>query len=49
VDATDTGATSVNLVEYTDYFVHYQSGNDAVVMMTDQSGTDKVGLALVAY
>jgi hypothetical protein len=29
--------------------VHYQSGNDAVVMITDQSDADKVGLALVAY
>lgn len=49
VDATDSGATSANLAEYTDYFVHYQSGNDAIVIMTDQSGADKVGLALIAY
>ena len=49
VDATDSGATSVNLVEYTDYFLHTQTGNDAIVMITDQSGADKVGLCLVAY
>jgi len=49
VDATTTGAGSVNLVEYTDYFVHYQASTDAIVMMTDQSGADKVGLVLVAY
>jgi len=49
IDATDAGATSANLVEYTDYFIHYQSGNDAVVMITDQSGADNVGLALIAY
>lgn len=49
IDATDGGATSVNLVEYTDYVVHYQSGNDAIVMITDQSGADRVGVVLVAY
>ena len=49
VDATTTGAGSVNLVEYTDYFVHYQASTDAIVMITDQSDADKVGLALVAY
>jgi len=49
IDATDAGADSANLTLYTDYFVHYQSGNDAVVMITDQSDADKVGLALVAY
>lgn len=49
IDATDSGATSANLTMYTDYFVHYQSGNDAIVMITDQSGADKVGLALIAY
>ena len=49
IDATDTGATSTTLTLYTDYFVHYQSGNDAIVILSDQSGADKVGLALVAY
>lgn len=49
IDATDSGATSANLALYTDYFVHYQSGNDAIVAISDQSGADKVGLALIAY
>lgn len=48
IDATSAGATSANLTLYTDYFVHYQTGNDAVVMITDQSGADKVGLVLLA-
>lgn len=49
IDATDAGASCANITEYTDYFVHYQSGDDAIVIITDQSGADKVGLALVAY
>jgi hypothetical protein len=49
VDATDTGSTSSTLTEYTDYFVHYQSGDDAIVFITDQSGADKIGLVLIAY
>jgi len=49
IDATNTSATCANIVEYTDYFVHYQSGNDAIVIISDQSNADKVGLALVAY
>lgn len=49
VTATDASAASANLVLYTDYFVHYQSGSDAVVMMTDQSTANKVGIALIAY
>lgn len=49
VDATSGGATTVDLVEYTDYFVNYQSGNDVIVTITDLSGVDRVGLALVAY
>lgn len=49
IDATDAAASCANIVEYTDYFVHYQSGNDAIVIITDQSDADKVGLALVAY
>ncbi len=34
-------------VEWTDYFVHYETGNDAIVWMTDQSASSAV--ALVAY
>ena len=49
IDATSGGATSVTLTPYVDYFAHYQSGNDAIVMITNQSDTDKVGLVLVAY
>jgi len=49
VDATDAGATTATLVEYTDYFVHYQSGNDAIVIISNQSDADKVGIALIAY
>jgi len=49
IDATSGSASLANITEYTDYFVHYQTGNDAVVMITDQSNADKVGLALVAY
>lgn len=39
---TESGAP---LVEYTDYFTHYQSGNDAVVYITDQSTADIAVLA----
>lgn len=41
---TTTGAS---LAEYTDYFVHEQTGNDAVVWITDQSAATPV--VLVAY
>lgn len=40
-------AGGTSLVEYTDYFTHYQSGNDAIVYITDQSANEVV--ALVAY
>jgi len=49
IDATSSAASCANITEYTDYFVHYQTGNDAIVIITDQSDADKVGLALVAY
>ena len=44
---TAVGGTSLAL--YTDYFVHYQSGNDAIVIMSDQSGAGKAGVAWVNY
>jgi hypothetical protein len=34
-------------VEWTDFFVHYESGNDFVVWITDQSAA--FPMALVAY
>jgi hypothetical protein len=49
IDMTNGAATTTNLVEYTNYFVHYQTGNDAIVPITDLADTDKIGLALVAY
>ena len=45
--AQDQANTMVALTEGTDYFVHYQTGNDAIVTITDQSTYS--GLALVAY
>ena len=39
--------TQVLLAEYTDYFVNYQTGNDVIVTITDQSANS--GLALVGY
>ena len=46
-----TAASSVNtpsvLTEYTDYFVHYETGNDFIVTISDQSANS--GVALVAY
>jgi hypothetical protein len=47
VDADGNAHTQARLTEYTDYFIHYQSGNDAIVTITDQS--TKSGTALVAY
>jgi cytoskeletal protein CcmA (bactofilin family) len=41
---TEGGAT---LAEWTDYIVHYESGNDFIVYVTDQSAADVV--ALLAY
>jgi len=49
IDATNASATCANLTLYTDYFVHYQTGNDAIVIISNQSDADKVGLALIAY
>jgi len=48
-DVTSAAASNSNLVEYTDYFAHYQTGNDAIVIITDQSDADKLGMALIAY
>lgn len=49
--AVATAAGSVNtaavLTENTDYFVHYESENDFIVAVTDQSANS--GLAVVAY
>jgi len=47
-DATTTAASNSILVEYVDYFVHYQS-TDAIVIISDQSDADRTGLALIAY
>ena len=41
---TESGAS---LAEYTNYFVHYQSGNDAIVYIDDQSTADIA--VLLAY
>jgi hypothetical protein len=49
IDATSGAATSATLTLYTDYFVHYQSGTDAIVIISNQSDADKVGVALIAY
>ena len=46
---TSAGPSGATLAENTDYFVHYEDGVDFLVIMTDQSGTDKIGTALVAY
>lgn len=50
MDAID-GQGSANkftvMAEHTDYFVHYQSGNDAIVMIADESAN--AAIALVAY
>jgi hypothetical protein len=49
-DTSAGAAAGVNAVLYQDYFVHYQAtGDDAIVIMTDQSDADKLGLALLAY
>jgi len=44
VDATDAGATTATLVEYTDYFSHYQSGNDAIVIISLGLLTHSIGV-----
>ena len=45
--AQDQANTFANLTEQSDFIVNYQSGNDVVVTVTDQS--TKSGIALVAY
>jgi len=45
--AAGSANTPSSLAEHTDYFTHYQSGNDAVVTITDQSAGS--GVAMVAY
>jgi hypothetical protein len=51
VIAVATAAGSANttsaLTEDTDFFIHYQTGNDAIVTVTDQSANS--GLAMIAY
>lgn len=39
--------TQVAIAEWTDYFINYQSGNDVLVVITDQS--TKCAVALVGY
>lgn len=46
-DAGTQSHEKAKLAEGTDYFIHYQTGNDAIVIMTDQSTKD--GIALVAF
>lgn len=45
--ASGSANTVARKTEYTDYFIHYQSGNDAIVTITDQSANS--GMCLVAY
>ena len=45
-DAQDQTNTTTNIAEYTDYFVHYETGNDFILLITDQSAES--GTALVA-
>jgi hypothetical protein len=45
--AAGTANTPTALVEGTDYLVHYESGNDFLVWVTDQSAASTV--ALIAY
>jgi hypothetical protein len=44
VTATGGNRTPVTLAEYTSYFIHYESGNDFVVWMDDQSSNSLWGL-----
>ena len=46
---TSAGPSGATLAENTDFFIHYEDGVDFIVTVTDQSGTDKIGTALVAY
>jgi len=45
--AQDQANTPAMLTENTDFFVHYESGNDYIVTVTDQSANS--GVAMVAY
>ena len=45
--ASGTNNTLAIPAEYTDYFTHYESGNDFIVWITDQSANE--ALAFVAY
>lgn len=45
--AAGSANTRSDLVEYTNYFTHYQSGNDAIVWIDDESGNSCQ--ALLAY
>lgn len=47
VDAATAVHTTILLVEDTDYFVHYETGNDFIVWITDQSA--KSNTFLIAY
>jgi len=46
-DAGTQAHEKTRLTEGTDYFIHYQTGNDAIVLITDQSTKD--GIALIAF
>jgi hypothetical protein len=46
---TDANAASANLTEYTHYFTNYQTSTDAIVPITDLSGTGIAYVALIAY
>lgn len=45
--AAGTANTLTQLAETTDYIIHYQSGNDAIVAVSDQSAAS--GIALINY
>jgi len=47
VDANTGTHGQASLTEYTDYFIHYESGSDFIVTVSDQS--TKSGTALIAY
>lgn len=47
IDAAANLHRTIVLTEYTDYFIHTQTGNDAIVTITNQVGY--AGLALIAY
>ena len=47
VTAAGEANTQLAQVEYTDYFVHYESGADFIVWITDESATSS--MAMIAY